>query len=157
MVGWWTGTMQRTEMCIRFLIHHPFDYDPLVYPSLIWNRVKILYSNRVIQYCNKWRWKFPLFLLCICIWKIGNYNINTDSLGKNFCSVLYLCYNSHSFRLLLVRFHKFGRSNTWNFYNWNSWYYKTLFHFGRSIKGGRSNLSTPTIYRTTKPITYYNH
>ena len=21
--------MQRTEMCIRFLIHHHFDYDPL--------------------------------------------------------------------------------------------------------------------------------
>ena len=87
--GWWTGTMQRTEMCIRFLIHHPFDYDPLVYPSLIWNRVKILYSNRVILYCNKWRLKFPLFFLCICFWKIGNYNINTDSLGKNFSSVLY--------------------------------------------------------------------
>jgi hypothetical protein len=40
--------MQRTEMCIRFLIHHPFDYDPLVYPSLILYRVKISYSNRVI-------------------------------------------------------------------------------------------------------------
>ena len=76
-------------MCIRFLIHHPFDYDPLVFPSLIWNRVKILNSNKVIQYCNKWRLKFPLFFLCICFWKIGNYNINTHSLGKKFSSVLY--------------------------------------------------------------------
>jgi len=40
--------MQRTEMCIRFLIHHPFDYDPLVYQSLISIRFVVMLSTSII-------------------------------------------------------------------------------------------------------------